>query len=79
MTEGSFEPQTGAFEVIRSCAVHEGIDPELLTPADIREGMTAVLSILIPEPEFEGQTVAWPIPRLARRSKPLWLSSFSAI
>ena len=49
-------PSKGAFEVIQTLAVEEGVDPELLSPADIREGMTAVLSILLPEPEFEGQT-----------------------
>ena len=46
----------GVFEVIRGCSVNSGVEPELLAPSDIREGMTAVLSILIPEPEFEGQT-----------------------
>lgn len=41
---------------VRYAARQNGVDPEMFISSDTREGMTAVLSILVPEPEFEGQT-----------------------
>jgi DNA gyrase subunit B len=49
--------KTALTRVINQYGEEKGIiDDEGLKGEDIREGLTAVLSVLIPEPQFEGQT-----------------------
>jgi DNA gyrase subunit B len=42
--------------VVKGYAEREGIADESLKGQDIRESLTAVVSVMVPEPQFEGQT-----------------------
>ncbi|MDZ7688684.1 MAG: DNA topoisomerase (ATP-hydrolyzing) subunit B [Halobacteriales archaeon] len=49
--------KTALTRVVNDYAESEGIlDGESLKGQDVREGVTAVLSVMVPEPQFEGQT-----------------------
>ena len=53
--------KTGLTRVVNNYAVKNGFiktDKESLTGDDVREGLTAVISIKLPNPQFEGQTKA---------------------
>ncbi len=48
--------KTALTRVVNSYAESEGIVGESLKGQDVREGLTAVVSVMVPEPQFEGQT-----------------------
>jgi DNA gyrase subunit B len=48
--------KTALTRVVNRYAEKEGIVDEGLKGQDVREGLTAVVSVMVPEPQFEGQT-----------------------
>jgi len=48
--------KTALTRVINDYAIKQGIVKESLVGDDVREGLTAIISLKIPEPQFEGQT-----------------------